>query len=172
MYKRQHKDLAEAMAGINTELSADNGQDMQLSLLAGVLNLADGRLDLCCAGHENPLILDTAGQVRALRLEGGPPLCAMPGYPYPMEAYRLEPGETLIVFTDGVTEAQDPAEDLFGARRTIAAVAAAAGPAPLEALVDSLVATVRGFEAGNEPSDDLTILALRRPAAIRESVAA
>jgi len=160
-----HKDLAEAMAGINTELSADNGQDMQLSLLAGVLNLADGRLDLCCAGHENPLILDTAGQVRALRLEGGPPLCAMPGYPYPMEAYRLEPGETLVVFTDGVTEAQDPAEDLFGARRAIAAVAAAAGPAPLEVLVDSLVTTVRGFEAGNEPSDDLTILALRRPAA-------
>jgi len=161
-----HKDLATAVAGINSELSADNGQDMQLSLLAGVLRLSDGRLDLCCAGHENPLILDAAGHVRTLRLEGGPPLCAMEGYPYPVETFSLGPGETLIAFTDGVTEAQDPGQDLFGADRTMAAVAGAAGP--LVALVDHLVATVRGFEAGGEPSDDLTVLALRRPAATQE----
>lgn len=159
-----HRDLAQAVDGINTELSADNGQDMQLSLLAGVLRLSDGRLELCCAGHENPMILDARGEVRVLRLDGGPPLCAMEGFPYPVETYSLAPGETLVAFTDGVTEAQDPSQDLFGAERTVTALAGSARE-PLTALVNRLVATVRAFEAGGEPSDDLTVLALRRPAA-------
>ncbi|WP_293906385.1 CHASE2 domain-containing protein [Phenylobacterium sp.] len=160
-----HKDLAQALGGINAELSPDNGQNMQLSLLVGVLHLADGRLELCSAGHENPVILDVAGGVRALRLDGGPPLCAIDDFPYPLETDHLGPGETLIVFTDGVTEAQDPGQALFGSQRTRAAVAKAAEAASLSGLVDALVATVRGFEAGGEPSDDLTVLALRRPAA-------
>jgi len=159
-----HRDLAQAVDAINTELSADNGQDMQLSLLAGVLRLSDGRLELCCAGHENPMVLDPRGEVRILRLDGGPPLCAMDGFPYPVETFSLAPGETLVAFTDGVTEAQDPGQDLFGAERTVTALAGSARE-PLPALVNRLVATVRTFEAGGEPSDDLTILALRRPAA-------
>ena len=53
--------LAEAVDGINSELSRDNGQMMAVSLLVGVLDLTDGRLDLCCAGHENPLIVAVDG---------------------------------------------------------------------------------------------------------------
>jgi serine phosphatase RsbU (regulator of sigma subunit) len=155
-------DLAQAMGVINAELSADNGQNMQMSLLVGVLH-QDGRLEMCCAGHEDPFIIGADGKVRALRLDGGPPLCAMDGFPYPLETSHLEHGETLVAFTDGMTEAQDPAQDLFGATRAAAAIAAAAGR-PLAELVDCLVADVRSFEAGGEPSDDLTILALRRPA--------
>lgn len=153
-------DLAQSVDAINAELSADNGQDMQLSLLAGVLH-PDGALEMCCAGHENPMVLGADGQVRTLRLDGGPPLCAMEGFPYPLETFRLEPGETLIAFTDGVTEAQDPRQDLYGAARLSAALAALPG-LPLGELVDTLIDGVRAFEAGGEPSDDLTLLALRR----------
>ena len=160
----QPQDLAQAMSVINAELNADNGQNMQLSLLVGVLH-QDGRLEMCSAGHEDPFVIGADGRVRALRLDGGPPLCAMDGFPYPLETFRLEHGETLIAFTDGMTEAQDPAQDLFGADRAAAAItAAAAAGRPLAELVDRLVAAVRAFEAGGEPSDDLTILALRRPA--------
>ena len=105
--------LDEALDGINAELSRDNGQAMAVSLLVGVLDLADGSLELCNAGHENPLLVDAQGAVRELRLEGGPALCVADGFPYPVERDRLEPGETLIVYTDGVTEAQNPAGDLF-----------------------------------------------------------
>jgi serine phosphatase RsbU (regulator of sigma subunit) len=150
------------MGVINAELGADNGQNMQLSLLVGVLH-PDGRLEMCSAGHENPFVIGTDGAVRSLPLDGGPPLCATDGFDYPLEVFRLEPGETLVAFTDGMTEAQDPAQDLFGARRAAAAITAAASR-PLAELVDRLVAAVRAFEAGGEPSDDLTILALRRPA--------
>ena len=158
-----HLDLAQAVGAINNELNAGNGQNMQMSLLVGILH-PDGRLEMCSAGHEDPFVISAAGEVKSLRLDGGPPLCAMDDFPYPLEIFRLEPGETLVAFTDGVTEAQDPGQDLFGSRRATAAVAAAAGK-PIRELVDALVAQVRAFEAGGEPSDDLTVLALRRPAA-------
>jgi serine phosphatase RsbU (regulator of sigma subunit) len=152
--------LAEAVDGISAELSRDNGQMMAVSLLVGVLDLDDGRLDLCCAGHENPLIVSADGAVRELRLDGGPALCAAEGFPYPVETYRLNPGETLIAYTDGVTEAQDLAGQLFERDGAVAALAASAGR-PLTEVVDGLIAAVRAFEAGGEPSDDLTVLALR-----------
>ncbi|WP_293678131.1 CHASE2 domain-containing protein [uncultured Phenylobacterium sp.] len=157
-----HLDLAQAVGAINNELNAGNGQSMQMSLLVGILH-ADGRLEMCSAGHEDPFVMNPAGEVRSLQLDGGPPLCAMDDFPYPLETFRLEPGETLVAFTDGVTEAQDRGQALFGARRAAVGIAAAVGR-PISELVDTLVAEVRAFEAGAEPSDDLTVLALRRPA--------
>jgi serine phosphatase RsbU (regulator of sigma subunit)/CHASE2 domain-containing sensor protein len=153
--------LAAAVEGINTELSRDNGQMMAVSLLVGVLDVSEGTLDLCCAGHENPLVVAADGTVRELRLEGGPALCVVDDYSFPVERHRLEPGEILIAYTDGVTEAQGPAGELFY-REGAMGVAAAHASRPLPELVDGLVAAVRAFEAGGEPSDDLTVLALRR----------
>ena len=156
-----HLDLGQAVGAINAELSPNNGQNMQLSLLAGILH-ADGRLEMCSAGHENPFVVSPDGTVRTLALDGGPTLCAMDDFPYPIEPFQLAPGEILVAYTDGVTEAQDLGHDLFGTERALAAVAAASGPGPLSGLVDALVSAVRDFEAGGEPSDDLTVLALRR----------
>jgi adenylate cyclase len=155
--------LDAALDGINAELSRDNGQMMAVSLLVGVLDLADGGLELSSAGHENPLLVDAAGGVRELRLEGGPALCVADGFPYPVERYRLERGETLVVYTDGVTEAQDPSGNLFE-REGAMAVLAAHATKPLAEVIDALVTAVRAFEAGEDASDDLTVLAVRRPA--------
>jgi serine phosphatase RsbU (regulator of sigma subunit) len=156
-----HIPLDRAVGGINAELSRDNGQMMAVSLLVGVLDVQDGTLDLVSAGHENPLVIDASGAVRVLKLEGGPPLCVVETYPYPVERHRLEPGETLVCYTDGVSEAQDPEGALFGRKRT-AEVVAGGQDRPLAEIVDRLVAAVRAFEAGGEPSDDLTVLAARR----------
>ncbi len=156
-------ELADAVDGINAELSRDNGQAMAVSMLVGVLHLADGRMDLCSAGHENPMVIGADGTVRELVLEGGPPLCVADGFPYPIESHVLAPGETLIVLTDGVTEAQSPSGGLFDRQQTAAALAGRQG-APLPEIVDGLIAAVRRFEAGGEPSDDTTVLALRRVA--------
>jgi serine phosphatase RsbU (regulator of sigma subunit)/CHASE2 domain-containing sensor protein len=160
---RQDRDIAAAVAQINAELSQDNRQDMALTLLVGVLDTADGRLDLCCAGHENPLVVGPDRNVRELQLLGGPPLCVDPTFPYAAETHRLGPGETLLAFTDGLTEAQAPDGRLWPRDALLAAVAHAAGAPTARAMVDQLAAAVRTFEAGADPSDDLTILAVRRP---------
>jgi len=157
---RRDVSFADGMDLINTELSRDNGQMMAVSMLVGALTIEDGHLELCCAGHENPLVVSADGTVRELRLDGGPALCAAEGFPYPIEVFRLNAGETLVAYTDGVTEAQDPAGRLFDREQAMAVLAGSAGRPPTE-VVDGLVAAIRDFEAGGEPSDDLTVLALR-----------
>ena len=161
---RPNTSLEAAVGEINAELSRDNRQAMAVSLLVGVLHPNDGRLDLCCAGHENPLIVSPDGGVRELRLDGGPPLCVDETFPYPAEVHRLEPGETLVAFTDGLTEAQDPDGALFKREQVFDALARASRAPTLAGFVDEVVADVRAFEAGGEPSDDLTVMAIRRRA--------
>jgi serine phosphatase RsbU (regulator of sigma subunit)/CHASE2 domain-containing sensor protein len=162
---RPSTSLEAAVGEINAELSRDNRQAMAVSLLVGVLHPADGRLDLCCAGHENPLVVGADGSVRELKLDGGPPLCVDEAFPYPRETHRLAPGEVLVAFTDGLTEAQDPAGVLFSRRQVFDALSQASRAPTLAGLVDSVVERVRAFEAGGEPSDDLTVMAVRLRAA-------
>ncbi len=73
------------------------------------------------------------------------------------------PGETLLVFSDGLTEAQDPDGQLWPRPDLLAAVGRAASAPTAAAMVDQVAAAVRAFEAGAEASDDLTILAVRLP---------
>ena len=157
---RPQMSLEAAIAGINAELSRDNGQAMAVSLLVGVLH-ADGRMDLCSAGHENPLVVDAQGHVREIRLRGGPPLGVVDDFPYAAETHHLGPGEILLAFTDGLTEAQAPDGALYSREQALAAISGAAGAPTLSAMLDRIIAGVRAFEAGGEPSDDLTVMALR-----------
>ncbi|MBU1379014.1 MAG: CHASE2 domain-containing protein [Alphaproteobacteria bacterium] len=163
---RPNTSLQAAVREINAELSRDNRQAMAVSLLVGVLHPDTGQLDLCCAGHENPLIVDAQGVVRELKLDGGPPLCVDETFPYPEEIHRLEPGEVLVAFTDGLSEAQAPDGALFSRKQVFDALSQASKAPTLVGMMDSVVAQVRAFEAGGEPSDDLTVMALRlrRPA--------
>ena len=158
---REGPDLAKAVAEIDAELSRDNRQDMALTLLVGVLRAADGHVDLVCAGHENPLIASREGEARELELRGGPPLCVDTGFPYAMETCELSRGETLLAFSDGLTEAQGPDGGLWPRDALLATVGRAAVAPTAAQMVDQIVAAVRAFEAGAEPSDDLTILAVR-----------
>jgi len=161
---RPDLDLTAAVAAINAELSRDNRQDMALTLLVGILHIDDGDMELCCAGHENPLLAGSDGQVRDVTLLGGPPLCVDPEFPYTVERHRLSPGETLLVFSDGLTEAQGADGQLWPREDLIAAFALAAQAPSAAGVVDEMIDQVKRFEGGAEPSDDLTILALRRSA--------
>jgi adenylate cyclase len=158
---RPDLDLTEAVAAINVELSRDNREDMALTLLVGVLHTGSGEIDLCCAGHENPLVASSDGQVRDVPLLGGPPLCVDGSFPYPVEHITLLRGDSLLVFSDGLTEAQAPDGALLPRADLLALVGRAAQGATSAAMVDAVVAGVSAFEASSEPSDDLTVLAVR-----------
>lgn len=160
------------MAAANAEVSRDNPQHLFVTAFAAVLDLQTGRLDYCNAGHDNPYrlhasraVADPQGaQGTLLRIEDGdgPPLCAVPDYPYQGGRCQLLPGETLCLITDGVTEAQTEAGALYGndrlRQRLLRLQQEGAGA---HALVEALSADVQAFAAGAEPADDLTILALR-----------
>lgn len=151
---RMAADPATMMAAINNELLKDSGDMMSVTMLLGVLDLQTGVVRMACAGHEDPLMLSTGGEAKRVRLEGGLPLCIM-DTAYPLENVTMQPGETLLLVTDGVTEAQDSRGRLFGRDRIVAAGETAT------ALIGAIRDQVRAYEDGTEATDDLTVMAVR-----------
>ena len=151
--------LDEAVTGLNRELMAEADDEMGVTMLVGVLDCASGGLTLVSAGHENPLAVRNGGSVETLALRGGPPFCVV-DFAYPEETARLATGETLVLITDGATEAQDASQALLGLEGVVSALRGeVAMPAPARAT--DLADRIRAFEGETEPSDDLTILTLR-----------
>jgi serine phosphatase RsbU (regulator of sigma subunit) len=162
---RRKGPVATIVAEANADIARENATMMFVTAYAGILDVRTGDFDALRAAHEAPFLVASAAGARRLESEGGPPLCILDDYPYRSDRGRLAPDETLVLVTDGVTEAMNPAKELFGAERAAEALARlAADPAPRH-LVEGLLAAVRAFAAGAEQSDDITILALRRPAA-------
>lgn len=149
--------LADAAAILNEELMRDNSEDMNVTMLIGILDLASGEVVLMSAGHEDPLHIRADGAIAIHKLDGGPPFCIV-DFPYPDEPMKLAPGETLLLISDGVSEAQDAGGALFGHDRLLASVA---GRHQAGDMVEALRDAVRAFENGTDPTDDLTVMAVR-----------
>ena len=149
----------DAMAeAINIELLKDNSEAMSVTMILGIFDLKTGKARLVCAGHEDPLIMDSDGNLTRVQLEGGPPF-SVAEFPYPLEELALKPGETLVLVTDGVTEAQNATGALFGRDRILTGRNAWARNAT--AICEAIRDDVRTFEEGTEATDDLTVMALR-----------
>ena len=158
-------ELAETMREASAEMGRDNPEAFFVTLVAVVLEVDTGRLWYCNAGHEAPWVVrPTTGAVERLEGGGGPPLCVLEGFAYETATARLEPGDTVLLVTDGLTEAIDPRGDLFGMPR-VAALVADAAQAPVRSepaqLVADLVAALRTFREPVEPADDVTLLAVQ-----------
>ncbi len=111
------------------------------------------------AGHNAPMLLRAAGTLERLPA-GGPPLGALPVASYRQAATTLAPGDLLLVFTDGVTEAANPAGEEFGEARLERILRERAGSS-VESLCESIVEAVHAFEAGLPQLDDITVVAAR-----------
>ena len=145
----------------NDEISRENPADLFVTMFAGVIDGETGQVEFCNAGHEDPHIISADGTVRVLECDGGPPLCVFEGFPYPNETVTLAPGETLVITTDGVTEARNTTGAFYGHDRLEAGLGRMAGEADLNTGLDALVRDVRTFEDGADPTDDLTLMAIR-----------
>jgi serine phosphatase RsbU (regulator of sigma subunit)/CHASE2 domain-containing sensor protein len=163
MLRTPQADIGDIMVAANTEVSRDNAQMLFVSVFAGILDLDSGRLQYCNAGHDNPFRL-RPGASSLLRIEDGdgPPLCAMADYAYRSASLQLEAGECLCLTTDGVTEAQNTAGELFGVARLQRLLQARPPEGSCARdLVQAIHAEVQAFVGGADPADDLTIVALR-----------
>lgn len=152
-------DMASIMYVVNQELARENPEMLFVTSVAGILDAASGEVVLCNAGHDAPRLIAVDGGVRVLEPAGGPPLCVMDDFEYPVQRYRLQPGECLCLTTDGIGEAMNEAGGLYGNARLDGLLASAGGdPA---AIVQSVRADVRLHVGAAEASDDLTLLVLR-----------
>ncbi len=155
---------AAALAQLNELLAGENEQMMFVTLFYGVLERRSGRVEFANAGHNPPLILRADGRVEWLETAAGVALAVMPGLDYEAGVFTLEPGDSLLLYTDGVTEANDSAGELFEEARLAATLEGAAGESA-EALVERVFAAVQEFARGEPQADDLTCLVVRRGAA-------
>ena len=132
------------------------------TMFFGVLD-GGGHLEFINAGHPSPLLL-RRGEVREPFTEGSFPLGLMPGANYVAAFVELQPNDTLILFSDGVSEAMDPDKQLFGVSR-LRAVLADRHDAPLDHLQKAILESVEGFARGASQADDITLLLIRYRAA-------
>lgn len=141
----------------NLEMSRENPEALFATLVAGILDTNSGELELCCAGHDAPWLL-TATSCTKLAMEGGPPLCMLEDFPYPVSTLRLASGDSLYLITDGITEAMNLSGELYGEQRLAQLLA---HQDSVEATVTAIRADVHTFVGDAEPADDLTLLALK-----------
>jgi len=157
---RQAGGLETAIKIANSEISRENPSHLFVTAVLGVLDLETGGLEMVNAGHETPFILRRAGGLSRIEMEGGPPLCVLEGFPYPVESAAMERGDLFVVTTDGVTEARNPSGDLFGADRLSALLENLPRPARAAETIHAIERAVHDFEAGQPPADDLTVIAV------------
>ena len=150
---------AEALAQANDTLAADNPTLMFATAIVAVLDCRTGRLTYANAGHNAPRRRDAGGREGAFDMPGGIALGVLDGFAYEDCVLCLDPGDMVLFFTDGVTEAMGPGATMFGDDRLAAVMADTALREPAQ-LVDAVARAVARF-AGEEPqADDITMLAL------------
>ncbi|WP_310570817.1 SpoIIE family protein phosphatase [Gemmatimonas sp.] len=134
--------------------------NMFATLFVGALDPATGTIAYVNGGHEPPRVVRANGSVRTMLPPTGPAVGMLPEIPFIARTIILEPGETLLVLTDGITESRAPNGMLFGDDATDALLTAPADSA--DRLLDRVLDAVHVHAAGDPAADDVTLLAVRR----------
>jgi serine phosphatase RsbU (regulator of sigma subunit) len=158
---RENLPVNEVTEQANGAISRENPGELFITAVAGMLDTATGDVDVCVAGHDAPLVLGADRSLREVQVSGGPPLCVVEDFPYQADHFHLEPGETIVLSTDGIAEAMTVEKEMYGRerlRKRLRSLAPATGPREMvQAVYDDVKAFVRDAEA----NDDLTIMAIQ-----------
>jgi sigma-B regulation protein RsbU (phosphoserine phosphatase) len=154
-----HADPAACLVRTNDVLCTQNPMDLFVTVFYCMFDPATGVLRYANGGHNPPYVRHADGAVEVLSGAGGLVLGAMPGVQYPNHTIQLRAGDRLVLYTDGVTEAFNHADEAYGAERLIAEVQAH-GDGPAEALVERICRSVTVFSGTAPQSDDITLTVL------------
>ena len=145
---------------INETLSDGNERMMFVTMFFGALNLRTGVLRYCNCGHNPPVLLDKDGQASFLECKPNTVLGTCPGFEFEEQTIQDLRSGTLILYTDGLNEAEDTAHEQFGNDRLLQTLQGLQH-AGAQATVDKILEAVRAHVGNAEPSDDLTVLCLK-----------
>jgi phosphoserine phosphatase RsbU/P len=143
---------------VNRFLCAHSEVGRYVTMFIGLIG-SDGMLEYIKAGHPSPLLL-RKGEVIELYTEGSFPVGLLPEAEFNLTRQQLQPDDTLVLFSDGITEAENPERDLFEVAGLSQAVKGKDGLG-VDALEQSILQSVRAFTRGADQSDDMTLLVVR-----------
>jgi len=156
----QPTDLGKLMSRLDQSLVSSCPTNRFITMFFSLLDPASGDLRYCNAGHNPPLLVRQAGHVDRLTA-AGTVLGILPDLTYDEQQDRLEVGDTLVVFSDGVTEAENPDGEEFGEKR-LAEMVAGMREQPAAAIVKSVLESLEQWTAAAPAADDVTLVIAKR----------
>jgi serine phosphatase RsbU (regulator of sigma subunit) len=148
------------LEAVNRALCEGNDAGMFVTLFCGILEIETGKFIYANAGHNPPLLLGEDGKHGFLKLKKGLVAGIMEESRYASDTLQLAPGQSLLLYTDGVTEAMDPRQALYSEARLLAQLGAGNRDDP-RAMIDAVRADMAEFSRDAPQADDITMLALR-----------
>ena len=158
-YAKMGKSPAEILTVANNSICASNREDMFVTVWLGILEISTGKLTAANAGHEYPVIKQPDGKFELYKDKHGLVIGGMEGLRYKEYTIDMKPGAKLFLYTDGVPEATDSNDQLFGTERMVEALNTNADAIP-EEILKTVRASVDGFVKNAEQFDDLTMLCM------------
>jgi len=159
---RGYVPLDELMGKVNREISRENQAMLFVTAIAGIVDVINGELQLCSAGHDASILLRSGKEPRQLDIDAGPPLCVLEGYQYPGIRVVFQANDLLVLTSDGVAEAHDPAQGLYGKSGIMNRLRSLSHEGlHAEDICRGLYEDVKRFSKGATQSDDITILVVR-----------
>ena len=158
-YLKSGLGIVEAVEKTNHRLATDNDANMFVTAWIGIVDIETGEVEYVNAGHNPPLAKRHDGTVEYLTALSGPVLAALDGARYRRHTLELAPGDGLLLYTDGVTEAMNGEKELYGEERLIKTMRVLLGPRAADKLIGGVLRDVDAFVDGTEQTDDITLLA-------------
>ncbi len=155
-----YEDVSKILSTVNDQLCESNDIAMFVTVWIGVLTISTGEFRYANAGHEYPSIKRAGGKFELIKERHSPPLGCMEGIPYREYKTNLEPGDIIYVYTDGVTEANNSKNELFGEARMLDALNMP-NDGDLLVLESNVKDSIDAFIDGNPQFDDITMLSMK-----------
>jgi sigma-B regulation protein RsbU (phosphoserine phosphatase) len=152
---------AECINYSNTLLEKESVNNMFVTVFYGIYNIKTGEVKYTNAGHNPPYVLKANGSLEKLPVSGNMAIGIFDDFEYTETTCQLAQGDTLLLYTDGVTEAINPQEEEFTETRLEQTLKKVAGQT-CQQVIDTIKADVKTFANGAEQSDDITLLAIKR----------
>lgn len=152
---------SECLTQVNLLLNQDNVTSMFVTIFYGVFHMKTGSLEYCIGGHNPPYIVEANGELKYLDDSQNIALGVLESYQYQSRKIVLEPGSSLVLYTDGITEAINKAQDFFSEERLEGHLKKYADASPRD-MINVIVDEVEAFSVGMPQFDDITMMVVRR----------
>ena len=153
--------LFETITRLNKAISKDNKSDMFVTLFVGYIDLDTGKMTYCNAGHNHLVLVDSDGKASFLNEKSNIAIGVWHDFEFESESIQLQPGSKLVLYTDGITEAERSDKEQYGEERLLQWAEQKASKAiDAKDATQSLLNSVKDFTGDNEQNDDITIMTI------------
>ena len=154
------KSPEEALESVNNQLCEDNEAEFFVTVWVGVVEISTGKGLAVNAGHEHPVLRRADGSYELVLYRHSMPIATMSGLRFKQHEFQLNPGDSFFVYTDGVAEATNRENELFGSERMLDALNREPDAQP-EQILANVMHDINSFVDGAEQFDDITMLCFR-----------